>query len=302
MTDRKDRSALRVGMLSIVAALCFTALFVHSTNRVLGAERSALFIRLGSADGLQRGDAVLHRGVAVGEVRAIEFEGDAVLVRVRLARAVPVSAGARADMVAADIFGRQSIVLRAGHPSGRALADGDTIGGTGPTPMTARIEALGERASSLLSDGMIEDVHGMLAGAGTAAASATTAATEIAQLAQGARHLLEDQRSALDDLTGAARGLLAGVDSALAPDDIATLRTGLTASATNLASATATLDTASDRLARILEGLESGHGSAGRMLADAELYDRAAGSLAALERLLDDVRQNPKRYITVRIF
>jgi ABC-type transporter Mla subunit MlaD len=101
------RSAFRVGVFTLLGALSFTVLFVHATNRVLGADRSTIFIRLNAADGLQRGDAVLLRGVNVGEVKALDFDARGVIVRVRLTRAVPLSDQAGAELVAADMFGRQ---------------------------------------------------------------------------------------------------------------------------------------------------------------------------------------------------
>jgi phospholipid/cholesterol/gamma-HCH transport system substrate-binding protein len=62
------------------------------------------------------------------------------------------------------------------------------------------------------------------------------------------------------------------------------------------------MDSVAVSLAAMLAGLRAGRGSAGMLLSDAELYERTTGALSALERLLDDVRQHPKRYINVRVF
>lgn len=295
MTWRRGHSGLRVGILSIIGALLFAGLFLQSTNRVLGAHRSTIFVRLSRADGLQRGDAVLHRGVGVGEVKGIEFgEGD-VIVRIRLTREVPVGADACAAMVAADLFGRQAIVIREGGPRARPLTNGDTLAGTGPVTMTARLEGLGERVNDLLSAHTVDRVHAVLDGADSAATSAAQAVSEIGSLARTAEAVIGEQRLALRDVTREAAALARNVREFANPDDMAALRDGLQTSASNLASATETMDSAAVRLARILAGLEAGRGSAGRMLTDEELYERATGSLAALERLLADVRANPGR-------
>jgi phospholipid/cholesterol/gamma-HCH transport system substrate-binding protein len=302
MAYSRGRSGLRVGVLALVGSLSFAALFIYSTNRVLGVQRSTIFIRLAAADGLQRGDAVLHRGVGVGEVRAIEFSDEDVVVRVRLTQSIPVTAAARAAMVAADIFGRQSIVIHADDGGGLPLADGDTLAGMGPTSMTARFEELGGQASALLSDRTIEDVHTALYGAGSAAASAAKAATQVGALALSAKELVGEQRQALSELTREAGLLARNAREAARPEDMAALRDDMVRSAANLSSATATMDSAAASLARILNGLESGRGSAGRLLTDTALYERTTASLAALERLLDDVRANPKRYVTIKVF
>jgi phospholipid/cholesterol/gamma-HCH transport system substrate-binding protein len=290
---------VRIGILSIASILSFTVLFIYSTNRVLGAQRSTIFIRLESADGLQRGDAVLHRGVNVGQVKAIDFGGDDVIVRVRLIRAVPVHADARAAMVAADVFGRQSIVLRDGNAGAGPLADGDTLAGTGPTSITTRIEQLGDQVGTLVSDTMIDQVRRTLHGAGYAATSAAGAAVQIGSLARSAEDLLDAQRVSLSDFTREAGLLTRNLRTATDPQELTELRDHLQVSARSLRSATARMDSATSSLARILTRLEAGHGSAGRFLTDAALYERTTGSLAALERLLDDVRANPKRYVTI---
>ena len=93
MSYRRGRSALRVGLVTLLGALSFGVLFFYSTARVLGAQRSTLFVRLNAADGLQRGDAVLHRGVNVGQVKAVDFAGDDVVIRVRAA-----DGGSRVDV------------------------------------------------------------------------------------------------------------------------------------------------------------------------------------------------------------
>lgn len=302
MTYARGRSGLRIGLLSITAALSFSALFFYSTNRVVGAARSTIYVRLNAADGLLRGDAVLHRGVNVGEVKAIEFSGDDVVVRVRLTRAVPVDRNAHAEMVAVDIFGRQSIVIHPGDGGTAALTEGDTIRGTGPVSMTARIEGLGNRVGKLLSDSTIGGVRETLHGAGRAVSTAATAASEIGDLARSAEAMIDEQRRALGVLTREAGLLVRDLRETADPRSLESLRGRLEASASNLTAATSSLDSASASVARILSGLESGHGSAGRLLTDDTLYQRVTGSVEALERLLEDVRLNPKRYLTVKVF
>lgn len=302
MTYARGRSGIRVGVLSLLAALTFTGLFFYSTNRVLGATRSTIFVRLSAADGLVRGDAVLHRGVHVGEVKAIEFSRNDVVVRVRLTRHVPVDANARAEMVAADMFGRQSIVIHGGDGTAPPLADGDTIHGDGPVSMTARLETLGDQVGELLSDHTIAQVRKTLHGAGSAASSAATAADEIGTLARSAREMVGEQHQALGELTRDVGLLARNLREAADPDELAAIRARLEASADNLSSATASMDSAAASLARILSGLEEGRGSAGRLLTDEALYERVTGSLEALERLLEDVRLNPKRYVTIKVF
>jgi phospholipid/cholesterol/gamma-HCH transport system substrate-binding protein len=298
----RGRSGLIVGFLAIAGVLSFSALFIYATNRTLGAERATIFVRLDAADGLQRGDAVLLRGVNVGEVKALEFDGSAVVVRVRLARAVPLTSLARAEMVAADVFGRQSIVLRPAHEAGPPLAHGDTLHGRGPVSLTARFDKLGRHADRLLGDSTIDLIRGTLEGAGGATASAGAAAAQIGVLAANADRLIAEQRASLDVLTREAGVFARRMSDAAAAPELASVPARLDSSAASLVSATRSMDSAAASLARVLADLEAGRGSAGMLLRDSALYARTTGALGALERLLDDVRANPKRYVTIRVF
>ena len=48
--------------------------------------------------------------------------------------------------------------------------------------------------------------------------------------------------------------------------------------------------------------LNDSNSSVGKMLNDPELYDNLSASAAALDSLLVDVKRNPKRYISIKVF
>ena len=55
-------------------------------------------------------------------------------------------------------------------------------------------------------------------------------------------------------------------------------------------------------LKMIISRLNSGEGSAGKLLNDDNLYNKLLGSSAALEALLNDLKANPKNYVPFSIF
>lgn len=303
MTDYgRGINSLRVGLFGIAGAVSFAVLFVYSTNRTLGADHSTVYVRLAAADGLQKGDAVLHRGVKVGEVKAIDFQGSDVIVRTRLNRAVPLTRNASAEMVAADMFGRQTLVLTAGSDNGPPLMTGDTLAGISPVTLTGRIESLGRQVDSMLSDSMIASVRGLLEGANATTGSATTAFGRIENLARTADDILTDQRGALTELTEEVAAVLHNLRAATDSASFADVRARLEATADRIDAVVSNMDAATATLAGLLDGIDSGRGTAGRLLTDDELYERAVGTMAALERLINDVRENPKRYVTIKVF
>ena len=61
-------------------------------------------------------------------------------------------------------------------------------------------------------------------------------------------------------------------------------------------------ESTSAKLKIIISRLESGEGSMGMILNDKTLYDNLINSSAALDVLLTDLKENPKRYVHFSIF
>jgi phospholipid/cholesterol/gamma-HCH transport system substrate-binding protein len=57
-----------------------------------------------------------------------------------------------------------------------------------------------------------------------------------------------------------------------------------------------------ERLNTAVEKLDSKDGSMGRLLNDTQLYDNLANTTRSLNILMDDIRVNPKRYVSISVF
>lgn len=281
--------AARIAVLGLVAVAAFVGLFVYVTNRSLSMSRQNIFVRMAAASGLRKGDPVVFRGVVVGEVKRIEFTriGD-VLIFAKLMERVPLTADAHAQLVAVDLFGRQSLVLKDGTRFQPLLESGDTIVGVQPASMTAKMADLGVRAERMLSDSMVTLLHETLAGS-------AAATRQIALLSTSMNRLVGAQQDNVTSLTAEAAGIARNLNAATAPAQIEETRA-------HLHSATARLDSATIVLASMLGGIDRGEGNAGKLLKDEALYERTESLLMSLEELVRDVKANPKKYVNVKVF
>ncbi|MBI4545755.1 MAG: MCE family protein [Gemmatimonadetes bacterium] len=292
----RGRDAARVGGLMALAVVVFSALFLWLTDRGFARHRADLYVRLPSAERLKKGDPVLLRGVPVGDVRGLAFAPDGgVVVRTRLKRRLTLGNDATASLVAVDVFGAQSVVLREGSPAAHQVQDGDTLPGAATPSLAARAEALGAGAERLLGDTTVTLVHGSLAGV-------ARAALELHDLLAGANTLLGTQSASLAAATANLAQLSRNLEGATHGPELAATVANLQATTANLAAMTANLETASATFGRVLARLETGQGTAGRLLHDPALYERAFAATSSLDALLRDVRENPKRYINVSVF
>lgn len=293
---RRRRSELTVGFFAFGAVAVFVLMFGSLTSRGVLSRHSDLFVTLPSAEGLLKGDAVLYRGVRVGEVKQIGFHQDgSVVVRARLNRALPLTRGAQAVLTPVDMFGRQSMVLRDGARAGPALADGDTLAGERPRPMTDRIDHLGSQVERLLGDSTVSLLQDALAGVGSAGSGVSTLGGEAARF-------LATQEQALAQLAQAVTVVADNLATATDSAEIALLRTELQVAIGNLAAAGARVDSASSAIASVFAKIEHGDGSLALLLNDDALYRRAEGAVSELEALIADVRERPGRYLTVEVF
>lgn len=64
----------------------------------------------------------------------------------------------------------------------------------------------------------------------------------------------------------------------------------------------AKLDAATNSIDKLLEGVERGEGSIGKLMKDEQLYNNLENASKELEQLLHDVKKNPKRYIHFSVF
>jgi len=129
-------------------------------------------------------------------------------------------------------------------------------------------------------------------------ANADSALSEIELAAGAARRTFEQVEGVVTE---------ARFDSILANVRVASV--GIRDVATALADSTSgievtlgRIDSTFARLDRIAERVESGEGSLGRLLADSTFVVRAEDVLEQIDLLLQDLRDNPRRYIRLSIF
>jgi phospholipid/cholesterol/gamma-HCH transport system substrate-binding protein len=55
------------------------------------------------------------------------------------------------------------------------------------------------------------------------------------------------------------------------------------------------------RVDQMFAGLESGQGTAGKLLKDQQLYENMNRAVVELQQLFAQIRKDPKRYLTLRV-
>lgn len=128
--------------------------------------------------------------------------------------------------------------------------------------------------------------------------SADSALAEIEEASRVARRSFERieevlTRSEMDTLVA---------DVSQAAASLQEIAANLTAPSADLSTTLARADSAFARIDRIAARVEAGEGALGRLVGDSTLVLRTEDVLAQLDRLLQDLRENPSRYVRLSIF
>jgi phospholipid/cholesterol/gamma-HCH transport system substrate-binding protein len=288
--DRRKRNVTALGVLVLGSALVFLWGFYFLLGTpVVGGGRQ-VYVLLENGAGLKRGDRVQLQGVQVGSVARVELrEPRRVVAELRLTAPLPLPADTRAA-VRGDVFGAHTIDLLPGAALVK-LDAGDTIRGESAPALpelALELSAQARRvlvgADSLLNPEAVRRVH---TATSTLPASAQELQAALAELHLAAASLRRSARAAEDARSGAALGAaLAEVER----------------SARSLSSAAASTDRSMGSLASVLAKVDGGEGTLGRLVNDTTLYGDMRSAAREMAALAKDVRQNPKRYLTVKVF
>lgn len=309
----------RVGLL-ILAALAVLAggvFFVGSAGHVFG-ERFRLVTLMNSASGLAPGASVQLAGQNVGQVARVELippearseGGEAVAVTLAVNRNVAsqIRTDSRAHIQTQGLLGDRLINISPGSPDAPRLSAGDTLTSVEPLDYQQVLNEASGAVSNLttITRDLSSLTERIARGEGTAGRLLLDPTLY--------RRMVSLSGSLDSTLTAVNRGD-GGTLSRLLHDD--ELYRRMVASAASLDTITARVSqgegslgrmVASDSLYRsvsgaagradsLLQRILAGEGTAGRMVTQDSMYDELLRTLVDLNATLEEMRQNPRRFI-----
>lgn len=325
----RDEVVIGVFVLLGAALIVVGALWL-SDHRWQGDYRTvqARFDQVGQ---LRPGNTVRLRGVDVGSVQSIDVAGDGVTVVLRVRSEVPLPERPVVSAQPVSLFGEwsASVVSASRYPE----AEVDTAGlpeGTVPGVASSDFAQLSDYTGQIAAN--LENITDQLEVAFNEQ-TARNLADAVENFEQASDELVTLLRRQRESFGGFARDMeqsgrtirrvAADLDSTVRRLERATAEGELTAILDHTRNATASLDRASGRLEgtvasadstlrradstlrhaqSILSRVDRGEGSLGRMANDPRLYEDLTVTLAELQALLDDLKQNPGKYFKFSIF
>jgi phospholipid/cholesterol/gamma-HCH transport system substrate-binding protein len=329
---------LLVGVIIIVAVAVGIGGTLWLKGARWGKPLSPLEILVPDVAELRPGDAVVYRGVRIGRVEDIQVvpDGEAVRVTANLEEQVTLPPDAGAVVAPESMFGQWQveIVSRARYPRyhfldvpSAASAHGARVLGGYALPELTRLTASAEEISNNLAsltdrlelafneetaknlsraidniEAVSREIRELVDQeakvATSVSANADTALTQIEAASRSARRSFDRIETILAE---------AQVDSIvsnvrLASGSIQQVSAAVSGQREQIQATLTRADSVFSRLDRVTAQLEAGRGSLGILLTDSTFAVRAEGVLAQLNLLLQDLRENPRRYVRLSIF
>lgn len=289
----KKRDEILVGIVTMIALV---VVIIGSLWLARGglSKGYPLYAKFPWGAGLKQGQAVLLAGVNVGYVDDVALDPNGkVVTTMRIINGYKVPRGSTAQVVPNGIFGDMAVAIMPVTPGAAPYAEGDTLpslaSAPGMTELTTRADSVGrsiglitaEMQRELVTAGGIRDLHKALAGTNQLVAQLSAIAAEQNR-----------QLSAT----------LSGIRTAINPEKVDSTVTNLRTASANMAAMTADLRTTNAKLDSILNKLDSGNGTAAKLLNDPTVYNDVHALLQHLDSLTADFKANPRKYINLKIF
>jgi phospholipid/cholesterol/gamma-HCH transport system substrate-binding protein len=292
----KTRDEVLVGLL-VTAAIVVTVVGSLWLARGGLSKGYPLYAKFPWGAGLKQGQPILLVGVNVGYVDEVDLHQDGILVTtMRIAKSYKVPVTSKATVIPNGIFGDMAVALTPSKPDPRSFNSGDTvpIGPSSPgiAELTSKADSIAKSVNAVTS--ALE--HEMVASGGlrdmrNAIGATNRLVTEFASIAAEQSRQLSATMTSLRRATGA-------IDPAKVDSTVSNLRTA----SANMAEMSAELKETSGKLDAIIAKVDSGNGSAAKLLNDPGAYNDVRMLLQRMDSLIADIKKNPKRYINVKIF
>jgi phospholipid/cholesterol/gamma-HCH transport system substrate-binding protein len=247
--------------------------------------------------GLKQGQPVLLAGVQVGYVDKVELRRTGYLyVTLGIEKQDQIPVGSTATVVPVGFFGDQAVALKPQKATMESIPAGDTIPAGVPSPsisdLMGRLDTLSRGITTIT-----EALQTQLVDKGGLADLRQTISS-AQQLIKQLNGTVAEQSRGLTATMATVRRTLGAIDSTSVDS---TVRNFATASQ-HLTVLTSNLEHMTDSLNTTLAKLNSGQGTAGKLLTDPTLYMDLHDVIVQMDSLVSDIKKNPKRYINVSVF
>jgi len=295
---------IKTAILVIASILLFIWGYSFLKGKDLFTNYKTLYVEYDNVEDLSASAPVTLNGLTIGKVSKITINETTgkLLVELQLKTDFPISKTSRASLYSPSLIGGKQIKILPNFADKDLAVDGQTLASSVELGLTdslgGKIEPIQQKLEKMLVniDNLVSGLNNVLDKKGQEDIKKSLA--ELSQTMEQFHKASGSINSILDTNKGQINGVVTNFNKMSSnfnkiSDSLSKADLGKTVR--NLNQTLAKVDV-------LMSNLNSGKGTAGKLLSDDALYNNLAKTSKELELLLQDVRLYPTRYVNVSLF
>ena len=302
----KFTKEIKVGFLAVLGIMMSVFSYNYLKGINLFDKNRKFIVKYEKVDGLSVSNPVTMNGFKIGKVQKINFNSKntrELLVDIIIDNDVIFPKTSLAELYETGLIGGKAIAIIPDYKNDSTIAiDGDYLKGVIKPGLTElvnqilpqvqlQIEAVMKNAeivlqniNTLFDDETKKELKSSIEDFSNLTSSLSETSDEISKLIADNS---ENLTNSLSDFRSASNNIKSITDS-LNSDDIKSITINLNSLVNNLNS--------------ITTSLKNSEGTAGKLINDKSIYDNLENATNQLNRLIEDIKLNPRRYINFSVF
>ncbi len=299
----KMSNEVKVGITVLLAFLVAIVGFRFMRDVPIFRQTLEISTTFDRGDGISQGSTVNVKGVKVGSVRTVRLTPEnRVRVTMRLDGTTQIPKGSVAQLTSLGIVEGKSVVIQLGD-SDEMVEFGDEIEGVYVESITEVLGSRGDEIAGDVSESLSELNIFLRQLNATFDDEARTSLDETllnaSKATQQIASILEDKQDDIDRAISSGTRMLSQLDT-LATDNRArvdSIMTSLEKNINELESLRLEMESATSNLNVILEKINNGDGTLGKLVNDPSMYDNLDELAIEIKNLVKGINENPGRYL-----
>ena len=302
---KKISNEVKIGITAFLTIIVFIWVYNFLKGKDLFSKTVHYYVVYDKVGGLAESSPVEVNGYRVGVVQSLRFldpESGRLLVTLSVDKGFRLPVNTVSEITTASLIAGMKIQLVYGNGPG-TYSNGDTIPGRLAESIITKVESelapLKEKISDLVSaiDSIIVSVNEIMD-----PQFRTNIRSGVASLSSTAKSINEAElKSTLENINKFTRMLAENSDK-LSSTFSSLENVADTLAAADIYNSVNNLKLSLEKASVLMENLNNGQGTAGKLMTNDSLYTNLSNSLESLNLLLLDMKANPKRYVHFSLF
>jgi ABC-type transporter Mla subunit MlaD len=299
----KLSNEIKIGITVVAAVLIGVIGFRIMRNVPLFDNGRVLYARFAKVDGLVEGRKILFNGVEIGSISSVSLTAsDSVVVGMGITNEMPIPSDSRALIRAIDFLGSKAIVIEKGK-SNKYVEDGAFLIGVYDEGAIGELQEKGLSLGDKVAE-VGENLNKVLKNVNATMTEqfqkdVQKSVSTLDNLLKSTNKMVDENRADIKKSIQTLQKSLASIDTLTNENrpEVKKALKNLNEQLEQLEILTSSLEKTSDELGILLQKINRGEGTLGKLANDPSLYTQMDSLALSLQRLIRNIDRDPKRYL-----